>query len=306
MRLIEVRLSKLNIMSKLFFANSTSSNEDYKFARDNPDARSFVENLWNCYQDHADKDFAQKIAISFHNHFWEMYLACALKENGNNLLPKKEQKGPDIVVRDDNFPLIWVEAIAVTFGNGRDKVSTLGDEKWFSVPEVRIVLRYTSAIAEKFRKYIQYRNDGVIAESEPYIIAVNGSKVPFSYDDAIPYIVQAVLPFGSPTMSFEWDDQENSRSGYDHRPQIEKFSGAPVSTRIFLEEKYRGISGIIFSRVDIHQFRTPFGNDFIFVHNPLATNKLPEGWLRVGREYRFEDDSLQYRRWPLLSNDDDM
>ena len=86
-------------MSQLFFANSTSSDEDYKYARDNPDARSFVENLWNYYQDHADKNFAQKIANSFHNHFWEMYLACTLKENGNNLLPKKQQRGPDIAIR---------------------------------------------------------------------------------------------------------------------------------------------------------------------------------------------------------------
>ncbi len=158
------------------------------------------------------------------------------------------------------------------------------------------------AIDAKHQKYIQYtnnKNGNVIEKSEPYIIAVNGGKVPYAWDsdDEIPYIVQAVLPFGSPNLEVNWDSPKESVAGYDNRPEIKKVSGKGIPTNIFLRKEYEGISGVIFSRVDIRQFRNKMGRDFIFVHNPLALNKLPEGWLRVGREYRMEGNSLECRRW---------
>ena len=162
------------------------------------------------------------------------------------------------------------------------------------VPEEQIVLRYTNAIDTKYKKYRQYRNKHVIANSEPYIIAVNGKKVPYASDDEIPYIVQALFPIGQPRILVNWDTPEETDFGYAHRPEINKVKGGIVSTDIFCRREYEGISGIIFSRVSIHGFSSDMGADFIFVHNPLALNKLPEGWLGVGREYRCV---LECRRW---------
>ena len=173
---------------------------------------------------------------------------------------------------------------------------------WFRVPEERIVLRYTTAIDAKYQKYIQYtnnENENIIEKSEPYVIAVNGSKVPYAWDsdDEIPYIVQAVLPFGFPTVEINWDVPEKSTTGYAHRSEIKNVKGKDIPTNIFLKKEYEGISGVIFSRAGIREFRNKMGIDFIFVHNPLALNKLPEGWLRIGREYRVEGNSLEYRHW---------
>lgn len=291
-------------MSLLLDPNSVSLDEDFKYACNDSEASLFVENLWNRYEEHADPDFTQKIATRFHDHFWEMYLACTLKDNGNNLLPKTRWKGPDIEIKNTGFSRILVEAVAVSPGSGEDKVPLpkLDDKMWFRIPEERIVLRYTTAIDAKHQKYIQYtnnKNGNVIEKSEPYIIAVNGGKVPYAWDsdDEIPYIVQAVLPFGSPNLEVNWDSPKESVAGYDNRPEIKKVSGKGIPTNIFLRKEYEGISGVIFSRVDIRQFRNKMGRDFIFVHNPLALNKLPEGWLRVGREYRMEENSLECRRW---------
>lgn len=293
------------MMSLLPDSNSISSDsdEDFKYACSVPEARLFVENLWNRYREHADKDFAQKIPTRFHDHFWEMYLACLLADNGNNLLPKTKWKGPDIEIESAVFSRIWVEATTASPGSGKDRVPQPEfDSKmwsWFSVPEERIVLRYATAIDAKYQKYVQYTEENVVEKSDPYIIAVNGSKIPLSWDsdDDIPYIVQAVLPLGSPTIEISWDTPEEPTPGYAHRPEIVKVSGNSVPTNLFLDKKYEGISGVLSSRASIREFRGTMGMDFIFVHNPLALNKLPEGWLKIGREFRFRGDSFQWTRW---------
>ncbi|SRR6266511_2822640 len=291
-------------MPLLLNSSSVSSDEDFTYAYGDSEARLFVENLWTRYMEHADKDFAKKIAARFHDHFWEMYLACTLKDDGKYLLPKTKWKGPDIEIKSADFSRIWVEAVAASPGTGEDRIPLpkLDDKMWFRVPEDRIVLRYTTAIDAKYQKYMHYTDSekgNVIEKSEPYVIAVNGSKVPYAWDwdDEIPYIVQAVLPFGSPTVEINWDTPEKTTSGYEDRPEIKNVKGEGIPTNIFLRKEYEGISGVIFSRVGIHQFRNKMGKDFIFVHNPLALNRLPEGWLRMGREYRMVGNTLECRRW---------
>jgi hypothetical protein len=280
------------------------SDEDFNYACSNSEARLFVENLWTRYKEHADKDFAKKIATRFHEHFWEMYLACTLKDNGKFLLPKTKSKGPDIEIKSADFSRIWVEAITASPGTGEDRIPLpkLDDKPGFRVPEDRIVLRYTTAVDAKYQKYIRYTDSEkgtVIEESEPYVIAVNGSKVPYAWDwdDEIPYIVQAVLPFGLPTIETNWDTPEKSTPGFEYRTEIKNVKGEGIPTNTFLRKEYEGISGVIFSKAGIHEFRNKMGNDFIFVHNPLALNRLPEGWLTMGREYRVVGNTLECRRW---------
>ena len=229
-----------------------------------------------------------------------MYLACTLKGIGYDLIAKTKTEGPDMG-SNANSSRIWIEAVAARPGQGADKIPLpRHDEIGFRVPEEQIVLRYTTAIDAKYKQHIHYREKNIVAKSEPYIIAVNGNKVPYAWDDEIPYIVQAVLPFGLPTVWENWDEPEKSVTGYAHRPEIKKSrNDGAVSTNIFSRGEHEGISGIIFSRVfGIYEFCSEMGRDFIFVHNPLASNKLPEGWLRVGREYRFDKgNSLECRRW---------
>jgi hypothetical protein len=284
--------------SILLDSSIVSSDEDFKYACDDSEARLFVENLWNRYKDHADKDFPQKIATRFHDHFWEMYLACTLKDNGNDLLIKTRWKGPDIEIKSADFSRIWVEAIAATPGYGEDRVHLPKlDNEMIYVPQEQIVLRYTTAIDAKYKKYTYYKNENIIGISEPYIIAVNGNKVPCASDDENPYIVQALFPIGLQFVQINWDTPEESTTGYTYRPEIKKASGNCVPTNNFLRREYEGISGIIFSRVGIREFRGKMGGDFIFVHNPFALNKLPDGWFRMGHEYHLEGNSLKCKRW---------
>lgn len=287
-------------MNSLLNSNYDSSDQDFIFACNDPESSIFLENLWNRYKQFADKDFAQKISTRFNDHFWEMYLACTLQDTGKKLLPKTRRRGPDIEIKSVDLSPIWVEAVTASAGYGEDRVPLpeLDSEMFLLVPEERIVLRYATAIDAKHKKYIQYRNDNIIGEAEPYVIAVNGNKVPYSTDDEIPYIIQAVLPFGLPTVQINWDAPDQSIHGYEYRPKIKKIKGCDVPTDIFLRKEYEGISGVIFSNVGIRNFHSKMGNDFIFVHNPLALNQLPEGWLKVGYEYRRRERFLEVRRWP--------
>jgi hypothetical protein len=282
-------------MSLLINPNMLSTDEDFGFVCKDSEAREFVESLWKEYREFADKDFTQKISLEFHNRFWEMYLTCTLKNLGKNILPRKRRAGPDIEI-DNSGTRIWVEAVTASPGKGANKVPTLeAGQQWFRVPEEQIVLRYTTVIDTKFKKYFGYKEKHIIAESDPYIVAVNGCKVPLSWDsnDEIPYIVQAVLPFGLPTINVNWENPSQSSFGYPYRPELSNRSGNTVQTNIFQRKEYEGISGILFSKVSIFNFRTKLGEDFIFIHNPLALNKLPIGWLGIGCEYKVEDNILK-------------
>jgi hypothetical protein len=131
-------------MSSLVDVNLSSTDQDFIFVYSDPEAREFVENLWGEYREFADKDFAQKIPLEFHNRFWEMYLTCSLKRLGKDILPKTRMEGPDIEINNSGSR-IWVEAVAASPGTEPNKISILeADQQWFRVPEDQIVLRYTA------------------------------------------------------------------------------------------------------------------------------------------------------------------
>lgn len=192
-----------------------------------------------------------------------------------------------------------VEAVVASPGEGSNRVpAPKADQQWFRIPEEQIVMRYTTVVDAKFQKYSFYREKQIISESHPYVIAVNGNKVPLSWEssDEIPFIVQAVLPFGLPTVNVNWENPNQSSFEYAHRPEIFKVSGSSIQTNIFQRKEYEGISGIIFSKASVYEFRTQLGEDYIFIHNPLALNKLPDGWLGTGWEYKVGDKFLLRRR----------
>jgi hypothetical protein len=68
-------------MTSLFRDDIEPCDEAYRVIRDDPDeadAKAFVERLWGFFAPYADYNFKGKIATSFPQHFWEMYLAFGL------------------------------------------------------------------------------------------------------------------------------------------------------------------------------------------------------------------------------------
>lgn len=285
----------------LFDSSDELPNGKLKCIRDNPgkDAeKATLEKLWERYEPFADVNFKTAIASDFQSHFWEMYLAVTLLNMEFNLRRRCDtgNEGPDISIQSGETN-IWIEAIAC---------GTISDDFWESENgepiDESIILRYTSAIAEKFKKYEKYSREGILSNDDPYIIAVNGSRIPFTqpnddYGNMIPDIIKAVIPFGDNTFIVDSLTNQVVKSGYLYRPQIIKPSGNPVQTNIFFDPRYAGISAILYSNIDITNTPNQYGTDFLFFHNPTATNRLPRGWLRVGHEYTLEGHILSKKNW---------
>jgi len=266
--------------------------------------RDILERLWARFEPYADANFKTAIASEFQSHFWEMYLAVTLLDLGFELHPRTElgDKGPDICISSAETN-IWIEAIACGISPNDDAESENESEP----VDEQVILRYTSAIAEKFRQYREYLNTGILSSSEPYLIAINGSRVPFSLPvdnsyDKIPDIIKAVMPYGDYTEVVDRDTMKTLKTGYSYRAEIVKPSGNKVATNIFLSQEYAGISAILFSNIDISNLPDKDGNDLLFFRNPTAINPLPIGWLKAGCEYRLEGNKFFKKRWQWVNS----
>lgn len=269
-----------------------------KYERDN------LERLWTRFEPYADSNFKTEISSQsiskFQSRFWEMYLAVTFLDLGFDLRPRRElgREGPDICIVTPETK-IWVEAIA----SGTDFFYYVGADDGCEPVDESVILRYCSAISEKFKKYNGYLKNGTVLRCESYIIAVNGFLVPFSASgktssNMLPNIVKAVVPFGDYTEILNYDTKQVMKAGYSYQDKIVKLSGNMVTTNIFCNQEYAGISAVLFSNIGISDMPDKCGDDLLFIRNPLAINKLPTGWCKTGVEYIVEGKRIFTKSWP--------
>lgn len=285
-------------MAKLLDQGVDAQDSDFRLIRDDPrfnKQKDLIEDLWERYRSHADPGFQQKIARSFHPHFWEMYLACVLMDRGYQLAPKDDAKGPDICILNADRRL-WVEAVAPGCGEGADAVPVPRIDSAEYAPVGRIILRLRSAIEEKWQKYKSYVTAGILSPTEPYVIAVNGGYVPEvgAIGSGLPYIVQAVSGLGSQYVSLDRNTLEIVDQGYSDLPFVQKAAGAQVPTGIFVDGGYAGVSAVLYSGVRIRSLPVGHGSEFVLVHNETATNPLTKGW--VGGSEFWSENGTWYSR----------
>ncbi|MDC0294653.1 hypothetical protein OAK98_04580 [Mariniblastus sp.] len=243
--------------------------------------REFLEGLWQEFEPLADSGFIDLIARNFQQRFWEMYVACTLKKQGLSL--ESADEGPDLKVTNLELTT-WVEAIAPNSGSGDDAVSSGVIDGVAGVDEEGIILRLTGAIAEKHNKYLGYLKNGIVEETEPYVIAVNGYNIPTSETDDWPYyIMKAVYALGNQGGLINTESGEIEYEEIQRKPTITKSSGSSVSTNIFEDEAYKGISAIIYSRSNGGNGPIELGTDFKILINPIASNPIDTNWLEVGK-----------------------
>lgn len=259
----------------LFFSKDNVPDPFYACIRDDPsrkDDRNFVEELWQEYAPYAEPEFLEDAKRDFHAKIWEMYLACVFLKNRFQLQKKTKKEGPDICLSVQPKP-IWIEAIAPRSGTGADAVPGYEYGVVFETPKDKVLLRFTSAIIEKHKKYQNYIKDKIISKDDPYIIAVNGGRV----SHAIVVNIVSYL--------------------FSYRDTIKKSNYAPVSTNIFEDEIYNGISAVIYSVSNVVIHPGNIGTEIQFVHNHLAKNKLPLGIFQFGREWWMENNGLKEKKW---------
>ena len=276
-------------MKPLFDKNVTATDPVYIFLRDDDgheaiELRHYAESLWDKYHTYEDRHFLVEIGRDFDARFWEMYLACTFMDNGHTI--SSADKGPDIQI-NHGAKIIWIEAIVPKSGDPSkpDSVPPLRMNVAQKVPDEQIILRYRSAIHDKyFDKYCKYLTDGIISRDDCYVIALNGCRNRHG-DYEPPRIVRSVLPFGWPVVTVDTASHKVVNRGYQYRSYLRKASGKKVDTDIFVKSEYKHISAVLFSNVNVLN-RTPIpGDDFIVVRNPLALKPLPDNFPKLGREY---------------------
>jgi len=298
----------------LFIDNIHPSDDLYIVIRDEDrciEYKHYLENLWKIYYPYADKDFPQQLARDFHARFWEMYLTCTLLNNSFQVVPKQRRsKGPDILI-DDSIKRIFIEAVTPSRGAGTnpDRVTPLPYGKARTIPNTEIILRYSSAIADKYKKYIDYLEDGLVSTSDSYIIALNSCKIGIEAkgeSSGLPRIVKAVLPVGDKVVTISEFSGPIVPWRYQYRPVIQRSRGGSVPSDLFLSDEYKGLSGILYAHSDVANRPNQAGEEFIFIHNPKTKqNPVPHDYFKLGIEYYVELDedafSISWKDWRNIS-----
>ncbi|MBL7031050.1 MAG: hypothetical protein ISR89_07790, partial [Candidatus Marinimicrobia bacterium] len=138
-----------------------------------------MEKLWEDFAPFADKQFLDEIETNLKSRFWEMYLGCSFLYNDFNLELPSHKGGPDLKINYNNTNL-WVEAVTPQKGVGNDKLKKPPNGKVVKVSQDKMILRIQNSIDEKKRKYSNWIDKNIVSENEPFILAINGSELPFA------------------------------------------------------------------------------------------------------------------------------
>ena len=287
-------------MEILFDPSIIASDPNYISLRDNPkyyELREYCENLWNKFSTFADDTFRSDFANQLHSRFWEMYLGNRLMDCGFALVQKQSNMGPDLKILVNNS-VVWIEATASEEGCGIDAVPNIfAHSRFNSLPQDKIILRFTNSIMAKIYQFNCYINKGIVNSEDSYIIAVNGGGIGLvSFDaDPIPAILRSVYPIGDFYITYDKESGKFIDSGFYNRQEVIKNSGSSVSTNIFIDPNNTGISGILYSQTAIKFPLSQMEEDFLFIHNLLANNPLNLGWIDLKEEYWIDEEGcLQF------------
>jgi hypothetical protein len=248
-----------------------------------PLLRQEMLELWSAFRDLGlpCDDFAAELtngkAESFAQRVWEMMLGRHLHLQGH--APVCPNGGPDFRV-DLGGRTVWVEATApLPVGLPPEWL----DPNYRGVgnfPHEEMLLRWTTALDAKWKKYIQYRKKGIVGAADAYVIAINGcllSAFPTSRGiSQMPFGVEAVFPVGP--LAYRVDGATGKiRDGHiSERFHIVNANNAHIPTTPFVDPRYSGVSALIGS-VATRCDGKPL--DLHVVHNPLADVPLPHGAL---------------------------
>lgn len=158
-------------------------------------------------------------------------------------------------------------------------------------PDVERVLRCASVIADKRKKFAQYRQKGIVWENDCTVIAVNICQLSDHDMDGngisrYPLTMEALFPIGPLAVPIGLDgslgEAENTA-----RFTLRKATGNEIPGAYFLETEFANVSAV----VQAYQ-RDTHGKDLILatVHNPLALNPLPTGLFGARKEFVAEAD----------------
>lgn len=293
-------------MSKSFFQEpGHADDESYCAAKFYPEARRFTEELWQEFSERAldEPNFLSNAKSDFHAAFWEMYLGVVLQRSDQN--PKRKSgEGPDFLICV-NGQRIWFEAVAPTPGEGDDAVRPIiplsKGGRFQRVPREQMILRITNAVSKKQCQFQKAIEEKIAKDSDGLVIAINGYRIRNVPEfDPLTLLWESLLGVEGPCAHFYKDNAGNvhSHSEYIHREEIQKQSGAPVSTTRFLSGEAKSVSAVLYSNAQVGDARMEshkLGADFILLHNPCAAVSIPIGLIPIAKNECWVDKDSSLR-----------
>jgi hypothetical protein len=208
------------------------------------------------------------------------------------------QHGPDFGV-DYQGRTIWIEAtVPSPEGIPADwlKPPHKGEIRVKTKPDQPRVLRCTSAIDAKQKKFAEYLAKGIIGANDCAVIAVNICRLSDWDVDGNgisqrPLVMEAVFPIGPLGVPITREDELDGPAQHMSRFAIKKLNGREIQTANFLDPRFANVSAV----VQGHQ-RHMFEKDLVLstVHNPLASNPLPTSLFGTCKEFVAEERGDEY------------
>lgn len=248
-----------------------------------PILQTEMMDLWSLYRDLGlpSDDFIAEFTSgkrpSLAQRTWEMLLARHLHLEGHNLIPT--DGGPDIRFELDG-KTVWVEAVAPEPKGLPSDWLNPSFTGVGSFPHEAILLRWTTALDAKWKKYGEYRKNVMVAASDAYVIAINGCQLGVFPEtrgiSQMPFGVETVFPVGPVAYRVDRDAGKIGEGFISERFHIMNANNAAVATTPFVNTRYAGVSALIGCAAE----RT-YGKalDLHVVHNPRADVPLPLGSL---------------------------
>jgi hypothetical protein len=291
-------------VTDIAYANIMAAKNEFTKA-----ARANCESLWDIFEPYADAEFLTEIRSNFNARYWEMYLSAYFISEGYTINCPKP--GPDVGIVVDGLR-IWFEATSPSRGadGSPDQVPELkfvaaSEEPVVQdVPNEKIVLRYLNSISTKyFQQYQNWILKGIVSTNDAFILALNPASLGHDRSDTQPpRILQAAFTIGNPYAVIDSKTLNQVESGYLFRERIAKMSGAPVPTGVFFQDDYKGLSGLLCSRVDAANRPNAMGRDFQLVPNPNAKVALPQAFRLKGAYFRIDRTKDGYSATPEISD----
>ena len=125
-----------------------------------------------------------------------------------------------------------------------------------------------------------------MSDKDAFVIAINPWAIPFDHTDTDPpRILQAGYRLGAPYVEVNPKEMKAVGAGYYFRSVIQKKpktsgkeDGEKVSTGVFQDEHYHGLSALLCSRAEVANRPSEMGGDFQLAPDPNAAAPLPNGF----------------------------
>ena len=196
------------------------------------EGRKHCEELWEIYESFADKHFLSEFSSpngeKLHERWFEMYLAVALIKKGLPVCQKPRDIGPEILLEMEDHR-IWIEATCATRGDNQspDYVLKPPSGKGTTLDIDKYVLRITSSLYDKQKKFKEYLDKGYVKKEDKLVIAINFNLLDEVITDNYNLFLRALYRVGDPVIKKNTTTNEVTKD-YITVNKIPKVAGCDV------------------------------------------------------------------------------